>query len=202
MDPVTIGVSIGTVLIAEFSKKLLEKATDPESVSKSINWIFSAVDHFLKVRKGQLPKDALHPPPPDSGPSVDREADEGAHQEEANETSVVETSSSKSQESRTPLAKGITLSDLDDFAMSQLASEIESVMEQLEIYMKNLRFEEEKAAQYGGRQFAPPIVMNTIRIQQEEIAKRVVRLNNKISMAYGASAPNLEVLAALSASGK
>ena len=67
-------------------------------------------------------------------------------------------------------------------------------MNQLETYLGNLRFEEEKAAQFGGIKFSPTIVMNTIRIQQEEIAKRVLRLNKCMERAYSASAPNLETL--------
>ncbi len=70
------------------------------------------------------------------------------------------------------------------------------MLKQIETYLGNLRFEEEKAAQFGGVTFAPPIVMNTIRIQQQEIAKRVVRLNQCMQKAYGVAAPDLEALVA------
>lgn len=114
MDPITLGTTVGLTVVAQLTKKLMEKAVDPENVAKSL------------------------------GQEVPSPHDDGAY-----------------------------LIEMNDFAVEQLTKEVESLISQLEVYLGNLRFEEEKAAQFGGLIFAPPIVMNTIRIQQEEVAMRV-----------------------------
>lgn len=194
MDPITIGTTVGIAVVAQVTKRLMEKAADPENVAKSVNWVFSAVDHFLKVRKGEKPKDTPISPPPAPMPPAEAPVEVDDLDVEDKTAAVQEIAKSLEQEAQIPLDDGIRLAEMDDFAMEQLANEVESLMNQLEVYLGNLRFEEEKAAQWGGVTFAPPIVMNTIRIQQEEIAKRVRRLNKAIQQAYGAAAPDLDML--------
>jgi hypothetical protein len=186
MDPMAIGGSAGLALISSQGTKLIQKASDPEAVAASIHWVFSAVDNFIKIRKQQKPPDTpISPPPVTAAPPVQDEQKVPGIEESINTISQPVSPSNDLQ---------LRLLDLDEFSLVQLDKEITSLMNQIETYFGNLNFEEEKAAQYGGATFAPPIVMNTIRIQQEEIARRIVRLNKSMQKAYGVSAPNLEVL--------
>jgi hypothetical protein len=196
MDPITIGVTIGTAVVSQLTKKIMEKAADPEKVAEAVNWVFSAVSNFFKVRKKEKAKDAPAPQPPEPSPQAASPAEIDDTEVEAKTTAVQEIAKKLKHETEVPVADGVHLVALDDFAMEQLATEAESLLKQIETYLGNLRFEEEKAAQFGGVIFAPPIVMNTIRIQQQEIAKRVFRLNQCMKKAYGVAAPDLEALVA------
>lgn len=194
MDPITIGATIGTVVVAQLTKKLMEKAAEPETVAKGVNWVFAAVDNFLKIRRGEKSKDSpiSAPPTPTPPASPPAPVDDLAAEDKAQ--AVKELSQSLPQQSQTPVTEGVRLVTIDDFALEQLAKQIESDLSLLEIYLNNLRFEEEKAALHGGVAFAPVVVKNTIRLQQEEIAKSIRRMNKAMEQAYGVSAPDLDVL--------
>jgi hypothetical protein len=201
MDPVSIGVAVGTTLVSKLTKKIMESAADPEAVAKGVNWLFSAVSHFLKVRTKEKAKDTAIPAPPKTV-SQEKQPREVTDADVEKKTAAVEAIA-KSLPVEPPAQPGaeVRLAALDDFTLEQLGAEIDSLMTQISTYLGNLRFEEEKAAQFGGLTFSPPIVMNTIRIQREEIAKRVIRLNQNIEKAYGVGVPGLEVLLAAAKSG-
>ncbi|MFB9210411.1 hypothetical protein ACFFUR_01210 [Echinicola jeungdonensis] len=177
----------------------MKKAADPEKVANGVNWVFSAVSNFLKIRKKEQGVNTPAPLPPEpEAEHGELPAEIDDLEVEAKSTAVNAIAKKLEQEEAIPLEKGVPLLDLKDFEMDQLASETESLLKQISTYLNNLHFEEEKAAQFGGVTFAPPIVMNTIRIQQQEVAKRVVRLNQCMQKAYGVAAPDLEVLIAAS----
>lgn len=194
MDPITIGTTIGTLVVAQLTKKLMEKAAEPETVAKGVNWVFAAVDNFLKIRRGEKSKDSpiSAPPAPTPPASPPAQIDDLAVEDKTQ--AVKELSQSLPQQSQTPVTEGVHLVTVDDFALEQLAKQVESDLSLLEIYLNNLRFEQEKAALHGGVAFAPVVVKNTIRLQQEEIAKSVRRMNKAMEQAYGVSAPDLDVL--------
>jgi hypothetical protein len=195
MDPITLGVAVGAALIPQLAGKLIEKATDPETVARSINWVFLAVNSFLKVRKKEKPADTLIPAPPSASSAAKSSAGANSGEIDTRARAAEEIIKSARQESSIPANTGIKLAVLDEFAVEQLADEIKSLMNQIETYLRNLHFEEEKAAEFGGVKQAPIIVMNTIRLQQEEIASRVLRLNQCMQSAYHVSAPSLEIMA-------
>jgi len=197
MDPITIGVAIGTTVLTQLTKKLMEKTVDPEKVGKAVNWVFSSVDHFLKIRKQKKAKDTPIAPPPAATSPAEPPAKIDAVEVEKKTAAVQEVAQSLQKGNPPPAAGGIYLAALDDFTLEQLTEEITSLMNQIQTYLGNLRFEEEKAAQYGGLTFATPLVMNTIRIQQQEIAKRVLRLNKCMEKAFGVSASDLDALLAV-----
>ena len=66
MDPVAIGVAVGMTVVSRLTKSLMEKAVDPTRVAKSVNWLFGAVSHFLKLRRKEEPKDTPIPAPPEA----------------------------------------------------------------------------------------------------------------------------------------
>lgn len=194
MEPITIGVAVGTAVLTQLTKKLMEKAADPEKVGKAVNWVFSSVDHFLKIRKQKKAKETPIPAPPPASPPAAPPAKVEAAEVEKKTAAVERNAKSLLKENSPPATGGVYLAALDDFTLDQLTEEITSLLNQLQTYLGNLRFEEEKAAQYGGPVLVPTIVMNTIRLQQQEIAKRVLRLNTCMEKAYGVAANDLEVL--------
>lgn len=196
MDPVTIGTAVGTMLVARVAGEVLRRAADPKKVAVGVNWLFTAVTHFLKVRRKEVSAESPIPRPPEN---VTAEApfagvtDEVVEQEAA---AVERISKSPGEPAQDASPGDLRLAELGDFEVSQIEAEIESLLKQLATYLRNLRFEEEKAAQYGGPAMVPTIVMNTIRLQRVEIAQRLVRLNESVLRAYGHAAPGLDMLVA------
>ncbi len=201
MDPVAIGVAVGMTVVSRLTKSLMEKAVDPTRVAKSVNWLFGAVSHFLKLRRKEESKDTPIPAPPEVTPEEEPPQDVSDEAVEE-QTAAVEKISKSLGEKMAPEPGGeVRLVEIDDFTMEQIEAEIDSLLKQLSTYLGNLRFEEEKAAQYGGPAFVPVILMNTIRLQRVEISSRLVRLNESIERAYGVAAPNLDVLASAAKQG-
>lgn len=194
MDPIAMGISVITGVVASLTGKLIEKAVDPENIAKGVSWVFSAVDNFVQIRKGKKSKGNPIPSPPAPVPQVEPPVQADDLEAESKAEAVKEIAQSLGQETRPSIHDTVCLTKMDDFAVEQLANQVRSLMSQTEIYLGNLRHEEVKVAQYGGPAFAPISVMNTIRIQQEEIAKRVQRLNKTMQQAYGVSAPDLDAL--------
>ena len=148
-----------------------------------------------------MSKDTPIPAPPEV--TLEEEPPQDVSDEAVEEqTAAVEKISKSLGEKMAPEPGGeVRLVEIDDFTMEQIEAEIHSLLKQLSTYLGNLRFEEEKAAQYGGPAFVPVILMNTIRLQRVEISSRLVRLNESIERAYGVAAPNLDVLASAAKQG-
>ncbi|MBL9203530.1 MAG: hypothetical protein JNN01_00490 [Opitutaceae bacterium] len=182
MDPITLGASVATILLSNIGQKLVEKAADPEKVASGVSWLFQAVSHFFKIRKKQTPADTALAPPP--SPKASPTSTEGG-------TAPLPGSSPASAD-----RGAVHLKALDEFAAGQLELEITSLLKQIDTYLGNLRFEEEKAAFHGGASQAPVYVRNMIQLQQREVGRRLVRLNAAINKAYGVSAPELDLMAA------
>jgi hypothetical protein len=196
MDPITIGVAVGTAVVSQLSGKLMQKAADPENVVKGVNWVFSAVDNFLKVQRGEKSKDAAIPPPPAATPEAEppAEVDELEVEDKVDAVKALAKGLAQENEAPAPVNGGVRLLDLDDFTARRLANTIESVMRQLERHLDNLLLLEETAAEYGGLVLAPLNVRNDVRRAQEEITKNVRRLNKGMQDAYGAAAPDIDTL--------
>lgn len=195
MDPISIGTIIGGALVSKLTGKLMEKAADPANVAKSVNWVFTAADHFLKIRKGEKNKDEAipKPQPPGQGADLPGKISEQTVEEKTREVESI-AKSSPEQGSLTGITDGVRVARLTERAMREWANDIESLMEQLEFYLQNLRDEERKVAAYGGWDFTPPIVKNTVRAQRVAIAERVERLNGMMKGIYGVEAAELNTL--------
>ena len=196
MDPISIGVAVGMAVVSQVTKKIMEKAADPEKIANSVNWLFLATAHFFKVRKKETPPEtAIAPPPSPEAKPLPPPAVSDALVEEKR-AAVEEIATSLNAKQPSAAQGGVRVKVLDDFAAEQIANEITSLLNQLDTYLGNLRFEEEKAAQYGGPAMVTVIVMNTIRLQRREIGARLMRLNTAVGKAYGVSAPDLDLLTA------
>ena len=189
MDPISIGVLVGTALISQSAKKFKEIAADPEIVAKSINWVFAAVDNFLKIRRKEKSQDVLISPPPTPTTATPSEAE--IEQKVLVADEIVK---SANQSSLSTHENGIKLATLNEFAFEQLVSDIDSLMTQIKTYLDNLNFEENKVALKGGIEYADIRDINTIKIQKKHIADCTLRLNRCMQRAYGVSAPSLETL--------
>ena len=97
----------------------------------------TAVDHFLKVRKGKEPKDVPIPPPPDpmSLPEPPAQVDEMDVDDKIE--AVQQIAESLGQETRVSTNSEIHLTEMDHFAMEQLADEVESLLNLLEKFLGN-----------------------------------------------------------------
>jgi hypothetical protein len=162
MDPITIGTAIGTTVVAPLAKELIQKAAQPETVAKGINWVFSAADHFLKLRRGQTSPDEPAPALPDAGEVVEGE--------------IVE-------EAKVPSSPRVK-PDIDEFTLNLLASQVESLMKQIEIYVGNLQHLSQQAGQYGGEELAPLHVVNQIKLQRKSIVERLNELADLMNQIY------------------
>lgn len=189
-----MGATIGTAVVAQMTGKLMEKAADPEIVAKGVNWVFSAVDNFLKIRKGERPQDTPIAPPPEATPPAEPPAEVDELEVEDKAAAVQEIAKSLEQETAPPAEGGVRVLEMDDFTLRRLSETIESLISQLERYLDNLLRVEETAAEYGGLVLAPLNVRNDARRQQEEIAKIVRRLNKTMEQVYGVAAPDVDML--------
>ena len=193
MDPVSIGIEVGTSIVLQHTRKLLEKTIDPEKVAESINWLFMAADHFIKVRKAEAQKTALIAPPPPAVPP-DKPAGEVSPAQVAEKAAVVAEIVNAPNAAQPGAAGGIQLENLSDFEMEYLNTEVDSVLAKMEIHLRDLHLEEQKAAQSGGLESAPIEVKNAIRVQQNNLATLLLRLNRTMKKAYGVATPNLYLL--------
>ncbi len=191
MDPISIGTTVIVAVVANLAGKLLKKASDPEQVARSVDWVFEATSHFLKLQKEKKADETGIAPPPSAAPvSIPQPVTEAVIEEKRMAVEQVAHEATISTHTHS-----VRMVKLDEVALRQLNGEVESLIDQLAIYLGNLRFEEEKAALHGGVVFAPPLVMNSIRIQNKEIARCVVRLNEAMRKVYGAAATGLDTFA-------
>jgi hypothetical protein len=87
-----------------------------------------------------------------------------------------------------PEAKGdnnVVLSNLDDFSLQMIDSQIQSIIKQINIYLRNLAFELDKEAQLGGAAASNIALKNSINAQQKSIAERTEELAKLMQQVYG-----------------
>lgn len=195
MDPIAIGMRVGSLFLPQVTRKLMEQASNPEIVAKSVNWVFSAVSNFFKIRHKEKAANSTISSPPEPQIKEEVSSEIGDLDVEEKTEAVQEIARSLENPSEDQQKGEIQLLELDDFTINQLSGQIESQLRRIETFLRNLNFEEEKAAQHGGIEFAPVIIMNTIRIQQEGIVKNLRQLNRAMDKLYGISAPELDNLA-------
>ncbi len=173
MDPISIGAVVGTTVIAPLVRELAKKVAKPETVAKGVAWVFSAADHFLKVKRGQVSPDEPVPAPPGTDEVIKREG-------------VAEVDASSP-----PRVKP----DIDDFTLNLLATQVDSLMKQIEIYVGNLQHLSQQAAQYGGEESAPVHVVNQIKLQRKSIVERLNELAGLMNQVYGVQVEGIDDLA-------
>jgi hypothetical protein len=168
MDPIVIGTALGSVVVTPLAKQLLDRATSPEAVAKAINWVLSAADRFLKVKRGQTKPDDPIPPLP-----------------------IPETENEAAQVLPSLQIKR----EVDAFTLELLASQVDSLMKQIEIYLANLQHVSQQAAQYGGEEFAPIPLVNQIKLQRKSIIERLNELAGLMNQIYGVQVKEVDKLA-------
>ena len=161
MDPI-LSVGLITQVIAPLAKEWLK----PETVGKSISWLLSAADHFLKVRQGQA--SINEPVPLPQSPEI----------------------TSKDTPTMTPRIKP----DLEPYLLEQLQKQVISVMKRLATHVDNLQTLTEQAAQYGGEEFAPLDKVNQLRVQRKSIVKCLAELSELMTQVYGTEVSGMDKL--------
>lgn len=193
MDATSMGSEICTSVVGPLSRKLLEKTIDPEKVAESITWLFTATDHFIKVRKKEAQKDMFIAPPPPAVPQ-DKPAGEVSPAQVAEKAAAVAAIAQAPSAAQPGAVDGIQLENLSDFEMEFLNAEIDTVLAQIESQLGKLHLDEQRAAQAGGPEAAPAEIKNAIRVQQNSLVTLLLRLNRTMKKAYGVATPNLYLL--------
>lgn len=161
-------IATGFALGSVVVAPLAKQLTDPETVTKGIHWVLAAADHFLKVKRGEVHPDEPAPLPPN--PEVVDEK--------------VQTPS--------PLR---VKPDIDAFKLKLWADQVESLMEQIEIYVGNLKLLLKQAALHGGEDKVPIALANDIKLQRRSIAEGLNELAGLMNQIYGVQIKEVDKLA-------
>lgn len=161
MDP------IATMILTQLAKPWLDKATDPETVAKGINWVLSAANHFLKIRQGETDPGAPAPPPPEA-----------------------QTTDVESQDISAPSVKP----DLDTFKLEILATRVESSMKNIQTYARNLQDLLERAGLEGGEEYLDTGLRNRLRKQRAHLGECLNELAGLMEQVYGVKVQGFDEL--------
>jgi hypothetical protein len=145
----------GGTVIARVVTPLALNVEAQDIVNKELQWLFTAADHFLRIRQAGL--DRASPVPVD-----------------------IPDGSEKS-----PQANNAVLASVDDFSLQMIEGQIESIIKQINIYLKNLTFELDKEAQLGGAAASNIALMNSIKSQRKAIVERTQELASLMRQVYG-----------------
>ncbi len=155
----------GGVVIARVITPLALDVDAQDLVNEELQWLFTAADHFLKIRQADLDRNTPVP--------VDIPADA----------------------ERSAAANNAVLPGVDDFSLQMIESQIESIIKQINIYLKNLTFELDKEAQLGGAAASNIALMNSIKAQRKAIIERSQELAKLMQQVYGITVRSPEELA-------
>ncbi|MBI1877191.1 MAG: TIR domain-containing protein [Chloroflexi bacterium] len=149
-------VATGTTVMGKVVNQMTVFTGDEkDAINKELGWVFQAAEHFLRVRRGQTDRPAPVPVPVPSEAKVE------------------------------PGANNTILSSLDDFTLDMLAMQVQSAIKQINQYMRNLAIELAKEAQLGGAIGANLALTNSIKSQQQAIAKNTQELAGYMHTIYG-----------------
>ncbi len=139
---------------------------EKDANNEELKWLFVAADHFLKIRRGEIQHTVGVP---------------------------VET---PAEAETTQATKNVTiLPGVDEFSIQMIDSQIQSVIKQINIYMKNLAFELDRQAQLGGQAGSNIALKNSIDAQQKAIIERTQELANLMQQIYGVKVYAPEIVA-------
>jgi hypothetical protein len=149
-------VATGIGVMTKVVTRITSFTTDEQdAINNELKWMFNAAEHFLQIRRGEADRST---PVPVSVPP-EAELTDGAN--------------------------NTVLSGLDDFSMQMIDSQIQSIIKQINIYMRNLAFELDKEAQLGGQAASNIALKNSINAQQKSIAERTQELAKLMQQVYG-----------------
>lgn len=146
------GVGVITKVVTQISSFT---AAEQDAINEELKWLFTAADHFLKVRRGEAAPSAPVSVaiPPEAEPAAG--------------------------------ANNALLPSLDDFAQQMADTQIQGIIKQINIYLRNLAIELEKQALQGGAAQSNLALINSIKLQQQSIADRTQELAGLIQQLYG-----------------
>ncbi|MCK6627277.1 MAG: toll/interleukin-1 receptor domain-containing protein [Anaerolineae bacterium] len=139
---------------------------EKDANNEELKWLFVAADHFLKIRRGEVQRTV------------------GVPVETPAEATTTQTTKN-----------AVLLPSVDDFSMQMIDSQIQSIIKQINIYMKNLAFELDKQAQLGGQAGSNIALKNSIDAQQKAIIERTQELANLMQQIYGVKVYAPEIVA-------
>lgn len=154
----------GGLVIARVITPLALDVQAQDLVNEELQWLFTAADHFLKIRQDELDRNTPVPV------TIPADAE------------------------RSAAANNAVLPGVDDFSLQMIESQIESIIKQINIYLKNLTFELDKEAQLGGAAASNIALMNSIKAQRKAIIDRTQELARLMQQVYGINVRSPEEL--------
>lgn len=161
---VSAGATGGLVIARVITPLPLDVAAQ-DLVNEELQWLFTAADHFLKIRQAELDRNTPVPV------AIPDDAE------------------------RSATANNAVLPGVDDFSMQMIEGQIESIIKQINIYLKNLTFELDKEAQLGGEAASNIALKNSIKAQRKAIIERTQELARLMQQVYGITVRSPEELA-------
>lgn len=128
---------------------------EKDAINKELSWVFQAAEHFLRIRRGQTSRTTPVPVPIPTEAKIE------------------------------PGANNAILNSLDDFTLDMLAMQVQGAIKQINQYMRNLAIELSKEAQLGGAAGANLALTNSIKLQQQAVAKNTQELAGYMHTIYG-----------------
>lgn len=124
--------------------------------NEELKWLFNAAEHFLKVRRGEIER-----------------------------TTPLSVKTPPKPFDYYKIENAVIQSNLDDFSFQMIESQVQGIIKQINIYMRNLAFELDKEAQLGGQAASNIALMNSINAQQKAILDRTQELAQLMEQVFG-----------------
>jgi hypothetical protein len=151
ISPVALGGMVISSVVTTFGLEVEEQ----DFVNGELKWLFSATDHFLKIRQGEV----------DRGQPVPVAIPEDAELNEA--------------------ANNQLLSNIDDFDMQMWEGQIESGYKRIDTYLKNLNILLDQEAFKGEAGKGDVYLQNQIQAARLDIVKILQEEAQLMKQAYG-----------------
>ena len=151
VSPIALGGMVISSVVTTFGLDVEEQ----DFVNKELKWLFSATDHFLKIRQGEV--DRAQPVPVTIPEDAERDA----------------------------AANNQLLSNIDDFDMQLWEGQIESGYKRIDTYLKNLNILLDQEAFKGEAGKGDVYLQNQIKAARIDIVKILQEEAQLMNQAYG-----------------
>ncbi len=155
----------GRLVIARVVTPLAMNIVAQDKINTDLHWLFSAAEHFIRIRRGAVSPETPVPVPIPPGAK------------------------------KHPRANNRLMPGIDDFSLRLAESRLVSLFKQLNIYLQNLTFELERETQRGGTVESNIILQNSIKAQRQIIVDRIRRMARIARDLYGVHISGVDTLA-------
>jgi len=162
MEPVSN--EIITSLILPLAKEWLK----PESLVKSVDWLWSAAKSFMNEKPKEVNTADLR--------SIGRQKIRKGKEKKENSSLQIR-------------------GEIDAFNFNIMQGQVSSLMNLIGTHVSNLQHLSQQAALYGGEELAPIAVKNQINLQRKAIVEHLISLSDLMQKLYGVKKDEMNKLA-------